>query len=80
MVQNNKEITLDQITELEKQPYTLLDKATRTDFSFKLILVGDSAVGKSALMQRVTSNDFVEDHEVTVGVEFGSLVVQLQGD
>ena len=55
--------------------YKLLDKSTRTDFSFKLILVGDSAVGKSALMQRITTNDFLEDHEVTVGVEFGSLVV-----
>ena len=28
-------------------------------------------------MQRITTNDFLEDHEVTVGVEFGSLVVQL---
>ena len=42
---------------------------------FKLILVGDSAVGKSALMNRMTINDFIEDHEVTVGVEFGSLII-----
>ena len=25
----------------------------------------------------MTSNDFVEDHEVTVGVEFGSLVMKI---
>ena len=29
-------------------------------------------------MQRVTTNEFVEDHEVTVGVEFGTLIVRLE--
>ena len=28
-------------------------------------------------MQRVTTNDFKEDHEVTVGVEFGTLMVKM---
>lgn len=35
-------------------------------------------MGKSALMHRVTTNDFTEDHEVTVGVEFGSLVIDYE--
>ena len=42
-----------------------------------MIIIGDSAVGKSCLMHRVTTNDFVEDHEVTVGVEFGTLMIRL---
>jgi len=29
-------------------------------------------------MHRVTTNDFKEDHEVTVGVEFGTLLVKLE--
>ena len=62
---------------MHEQPYSIVDKTTKTDLVFKLILIGDSAVGKSALMQRVTTNDFTDDHEVTVGVEFGSLCVQL---
>ena len=41
-------------------------------------MIGDSAVGKSCLMHRVTSNEFVMDHEVTVGVEFGSLMINLE--
>lgn len=45
---------------------------------FKLIVIGDSAVGKSCLMQRITTNEFNEDHEVTVGVEFGTLVVKME--
>lgn len=29
-------------------------------------------------MHRITANEFVEDHEVTVGVEFGSLLVKVE--
>lgn len=29
-------------------------------------------------MHRVTTNEFNEDHEVTVGVEFGTLIVKLE--
>jgi len=42
-----------------------------------LIIIGDSAVGKSCLMHRVTTNEFIADHEVTVGVEFGTLMIKL---
>jgi Ras-related protein Rab-2A len=43
-----------------------------------MIIIGDSAVGKSCLMTRVTTNEFNEDHEVTVGVEFGTMVIRLE--
>ena len=67
------------IDELKQMPYELLDpKFNRSDLLFKLIIIGDSAVGKSCLMQRVTTNEFVEDHEVTVGVEFGTLMLRLE--
>ena len=45
---------------------------------FKLIVIGDSGIGKSCLMHRMCHNEFTEDHEVTVGVEFGSLLVRMQ--
>lgn len=67
------------IQELRQMHYDLIDpKFNGTDFLFKLIIIGDSAVGKSCLMQRVTTNEFIEDHEVTVGVEFGTLIVKLE--
>ena len=47
------------------------------DYLFKLIIIGDSAVGKSCLLHRLTTNEFMEDHEVTVGVEFGSLLLKI---
>jgi GTPase SAR1 family protein len=62
-----------------EMPYELLNpKFNQTDFLFKMIVIGDSAVGKSCLMQRVTTNEFIEDHEVTVGVEFGTLIIRLE--
>jgi len=47
------------------------------DFMFKLIVIGDSGIGKSCLMHRMCHNEFVEDHEVTVGVEFGSFLITI---
>lgn len=43
-----------------------------------MIIIGNSGVGKSCLMNRMTTNEFTEDHEVTVGVEFGSLLIKMQ--
>ena len=51
--------------------------AMEFDHLFKLIVIGDSGVGKSCLMHRVTTNEFMEDHEVTVGVEFGTLLLKI---
>jgi GTPase SAR1 family protein len=69
----------EHISNLQKMPFELLDpKQNKSDLLFKLIIIGDSAVGKSCLMQRVTTNEFIEDHEVTVGVEFGTLIIRLE--
>jgi GTPase SAR1 family protein len=40
-------------------PCELLDpRINKQNSQFKLIIVGDAAVGKSCLMQRVTTNEF----------------------
>ena len=41
------------------------------DYIFKIIMVGDSFVGKSNLMLQYINDKFSNDHEVTIGVEFG---------
>jgi GTPase SAR1 family protein len=44
-------LTDSQIAKLNEVAYELLDpKFNKTDFLFKLIIIGDSAVGKSCLM------------------------------
>ena len=45
---------------------------------FKLIIIGDTGVGKSCLMKRVMEDDFKQEHQVTIGVEFGSYGLRLE--
>lgn len=40
---------------------------TSYDFLIKLILVGDSAVGKTSLLLRFTENQVCNDHIATIG-------------
>lgn len=67
------------IEDLQKYPYEILmDKALTTqDFLFKLIIIGDTGVGKSCLMKRVMDNEFKTEHQVTIGVEFGSFGLKI---
>ena len=60
--------------QIKQIPFEVLsDKAIPTqDHLFKLIIIGDTGVGKSCLMKRVMDNEFKEEHQVTIGVEFGS--------
>ena len=46
---------------------------------FKLIIIGDTAVGKSCLMKRVMDDEFKTEHQVTIGVEFGSFGLRING-
>ena len=39
----------------------------------KLIIIGDVGVGKSCILLRIVENRFRHIHDLTIGVEFGSL-------
>ena len=45
----------------------------------KVILIGDSAVGKTNIMSKYLKNQFIEDSKATVGVEFGSKLFTING-
>ena len=47
-----------------------MDLSNRFDYSFKFILVGDTAVGKTSIIGRFVENRFDPNHEYTVGIEF----------
>lgn len=49
------------------------------DYLFKFIVIGDAATGKSCLLHRFIENQFKSDSTHTIGVEFGSKVVEVGG-
>jgi len=57
----------------------VLDVIDNTPVVFKFIVVGPTAVGKSALLLQLTEHFFQGDHEMTVGVEFGSFLTTVTG-
>ena len=46
------------------------------DLIFKLVLIGDSGVGKTNILSRYISNEFSLASQPTVGVEFGSKIIK----
>ena len=49
------------------------------EMMFKVVLVGDSFVGKTNIMSKYLKNEFHEDSKATVGVEFGSKQFNIEG-
>uniref|UniRef100_UPI00358F52C0 ras-related protein Rab-39B-like n=1 Tax=Myxine glutinosa TaxID=7769 RepID=UPI00358F52C0 len=47
-------------------------------YQFRIILVGDSTVGKSSLLRRFTEGRFVQVSDPTVGVDFFSRLLELE--
>ena len=45
----------------------------------KIILIGDSGVGKTNIMSKFLKNQFMEESKATIGVEFGSKLFNHEG-
>ena len=49
------------------------------DYLFKVVLIGDSGVGKSNLLSRFTQNQFNIESKSTIGVEFATKTIVTEG-
>lgn len=49
------------------------------DYLFKLVLIGDSGVGKSNLLSRFARNEFNLESKSTIGVEFATKSLNIDG-
>ena len=47
------------------------------DMIFKIIIIGDSGVGKSCFFMQFTEGNFKDDHNVTIGVEYGARALKV---
>ena len=61
-MEKEEEITIEEVNSQE----------VKEDFKLKIVVVGDSGVGKTNLIHRFISNSFSESSKATVGVEFSS--------
>ncbi|XP_072965349.1 ras-related protein RABA4c-like [Typha angustifolia] len=53
------------------------EKEVEIDYVFKIVVVGDSAVGKTQLLGRFTKDEFFLDSKSTIGVEFQTRTLTL---
>jgi small GTP-binding protein len=48
-------------------------------YSFKFIIIGSSGVGKTAILKRLVEDTFSLESQSTIGVEFDSTVIEVDG-
>jgi len=53
--------------------------ASEYDYLFKLLLIGDSGVGKSCLLLRFADHTYTESYISTIGVDFKIRTIELNG-
>ena len=62
-----------------KPDYEILsEEVTQANFSFKIIVIGDSAVGKSSLTLRGTKDHYKDFYTPTIGFEFLSFNIKIK--
>jgi len=62
-----------------ERPTAMSGKDDEYDYLFKVVLIGDSGVGKSNLLSRFTRNEFNLESKSTIGVEFATRSIQVDG-
>uniref|UniRef100_A0A7C9DQS9 Uncharacterized protein n=1 Tax=Opuntia streptacantha TaxID=393608 RepID=A0A7C9DQS9_OPUST len=55
-----------------------MDPNQKVDYVFKVVLIGDSAVGKSQILARFARDEFSLDSKATIGVEFQTRTLVLE--
>jgi len=56
-----------------------MSSGTEYDYLFKLLLIGDSGVGKSCLLLRFADHTYTESYISTIGVDFKIRTIELDG-
>jgi len=60
-------------------PFTMSRANATYDFLIKLLLIGDSGVGKSCLLLRISDDSFTTSFITTIGIDFKIKTIELDG-
>ena len=74
---NDKKLLTKSPSPIKYEYEILSEDYTNFDLSFKLIVIGDSGVGKSCLTNNAVKNIFEEAYNATVGFEFFTFNVKM---
>ena len=76
----NDSVNLDNSLEDKEAEVLNLDNSEnyKADFSFKIIVIGNSFVGKSSIVERAAKNKFAEDYSATIGFDYSSFFVKYE--
>ena len=50
----------------------------KIDYVFKMVIIGDSAVGKSQLLSRFAKDEFGLESRATIGIEFQTITIFIE--
>ena len=56
-----------------------MEEPGETEYTFKVLLIGDSSVGKTSLISRFVDDAFAQSYTATVGIDNKAKVVDLDG-
>ncbi|XP_065359511.1 ras-related protein Rab-43 [Calliphora vicina] len=64
-----------------RNPQTLmaLPSDESFDFLFKVVLIGDAGTGKTCIVERFKTGNFIERHGNTIGVDFSMKTINIEG-
>ena len=61
---------MDKNNNMNKKHIKKAPKGKQFDFTFKIVMIGDSGVGKSCILLRFADDKFNEHFYATIGVDF----------
>tara|TARA_B100001179_G_C18381692_1_gene313624 strand:+ start:12 stop:644 length:633 start_codon:yes stop_codon:yes gene_type:complete len=50
------------------------------DYTFRLVIIGDCSVGKTAFTGNIIGRGFAPEHQTTIGVDYGSTIIKVKND
>lgn len=64
-----------------RNPQTLmaLPAEENFDFLFKIVLIGDAGTGKTCIVERFKTGNFIERQGNTIGVDFSMKTINVEG-